>query len=79
MSVAPPQLDKFFAADEAPLRANEFAALVWSEEQVWRRSTVFSLLRRTTLFARFGVRAKVHATALGSRRDDRPIYFNRLR
>jgi uncharacterized damage-inducible protein DinB len=35
-SVAPPQLDEFFAAEDAPLRADEFAALGWSEEQVWR-------------------------------------------
>ena len=35
-SVAPPQLDEFFAADEAPLRANEFAELGWTEEMIWR-------------------------------------------
>jgi len=35
-SVAPPQLDEFFAVGEAPLRANEFAALGWTEEQIWR-------------------------------------------
>jgi uncharacterized damage-inducible protein DinB len=34
-SVAPPQLDEFFAIDEAPLRAAEFAELGWSEEMVW--------------------------------------------
>lgn len=34
-SVTPPQLDEFFAADEAPLRAAEFAALGWTEETVW--------------------------------------------
>ncbi|CCE06655.1 conserved hypothetical protein [Bradyrhizobium sp. STM 3843] len=34
--VAPPQLDEFFAADEAPLRAAEFVELGWSEETVWR-------------------------------------------
>ena len=34
--VAPPQLDEFFAADEAPLRADEFSALGWTEETVWR-------------------------------------------
>ena len=33
--VAPPQLDEFFAAGEAPLRAAEFAALGWSEATVW--------------------------------------------
>jgi uncharacterized damage-inducible protein DinB len=37
-SVAPPQHDEFFAADEAPLRANEFAELSWTEETVWRGS-----------------------------------------
>ena len=35
-SVPPPQLDEFFAVGEAPLRAAEFAALGWTEEQVWR-------------------------------------------
>ena len=34
--VKPPQLDEFFAVGEAPLRAAEFAALGWTEEQVWR-------------------------------------------
>ena len=34
-SVAPPQLDEFFAIDEAPLRAGEFAALGWREEEIW--------------------------------------------
>jgi uncharacterized damage-inducible protein DinB len=34
-SVAPPQLDEFFAVDEVPLRAAEFAALGWREEEVW--------------------------------------------
>jgi uncharacterized damage-inducible protein DinB len=33
--VAPPQLDEFFSAGEAPLRADEFAALGWTEGQVW--------------------------------------------
>jgi uncharacterized damage-inducible protein DinB len=32
---APPQLDEFFAAGEAPLRAGEFAELGWIEETVW--------------------------------------------
>jgi uncharacterized damage-inducible protein DinB len=36
-NVAPPQLNEFFAAEEAPLRANEFAALGWSEDTVWKR------------------------------------------
>jgi uncharacterized damage-inducible protein DinB len=34
-SVAPPQLDEFFSAGEAPLRAAELAALGWSEATVW--------------------------------------------
>ncbi|MBV8682626.1 MAG: damage-inducible protein DinB [Caulobacteraceae bacterium] len=33
--VAPPQLDEFFSAREAPLRADEFAALGWTEARVW--------------------------------------------
>jgi uncharacterized damage-inducible protein DinB len=35
-AVAPPQLDEFFAHEEAPLRAAEFGTLGWTEEQVWR-------------------------------------------
>jgi uncharacterized damage-inducible protein DinB len=35
-AVAPPQLDEFFSAGEAPLRADDFAALGWTEETVWR-------------------------------------------
>jgi hypothetical protein len=35
-SVPPPQLDEFFAVGEAPLRAADFAALGWTERQVWR-------------------------------------------
>jgi uncharacterized damage-inducible protein DinB len=34
-SVCPPQLDEFFPANEAPLRAEEFGALGWTEETVW--------------------------------------------
>jgi uncharacterized damage-inducible protein DinB len=34
-SVAPPQLDEFFAATEAPLRAAEFAELGWTEAGIW--------------------------------------------
>ncbi|WP_407654476.1 DinB family protein [Bradyrhizobium prioriisuperbiae] len=34
-SVPPPQLDEFFSAGEAPLRAAEFAELGWTEEMVW--------------------------------------------
>jgi uncharacterized damage-inducible protein DinB len=33
--VMPPQLDEFFSAGEAPLRAAEFADLGWTEEAVW--------------------------------------------
>src|SRR4051812_44233068 len=35
-SVAPPQLDEFFAEGEAPLRATEFDQLGWTEETVWK-------------------------------------------
>jgi uncharacterized damage-inducible protein DinB len=35
--ISPPQLDEFFAAEEAPLRATEFAELGWSEDKIWRR------------------------------------------
>lgn len=31
----PPQLDEFFAAGEAPLRASEFKELGWTEDTVW--------------------------------------------
>jgi uncharacterized damage-inducible protein DinB len=34
--VAPPQLDEFFSAGEAPLRAAEFAELGWTEATVWK-------------------------------------------
>ena len=34
--VAPPQLDEFFCANEAHLRAAELAELGYSEEQIWR-------------------------------------------
>jgi uncharacterized damage-inducible protein DinB len=34
-SVRPPQLDEFFLADEAALRAAEFAELGWTEGQAW--------------------------------------------
>ena len=33
----PPQLDEFFSAGEAPLRAGDFAALGFSEEAIWGR------------------------------------------
>jgi uncharacterized damage-inducible protein DinB len=35
-AVEPPQLDEFFAAGEAPLRAIEFTGLGWTEDTVWR-------------------------------------------
>jgi len=35
--VHPPQLDEFFSAGEAPLRATEFAELGWTEDMVWAR------------------------------------------
>jgi uncharacterized damage-inducible protein DinB len=35
-SVRPPQLDEFFLAEEAPLRAAELQQLGWTEERVWR-------------------------------------------
>ena len=34
--VKPPQLDEFFSIGEAPLRAEEFAELGWTEEMIWR-------------------------------------------
>jgi uncharacterized damage-inducible protein DinB len=34
-SVPPPQLDEFFSAGEAPLRAVEFSQLGWTEDMVW--------------------------------------------
>ncbi len=33
--IKPPQLDEFFSIAEAPLRAQEFADLGWTEETVW--------------------------------------------
>jgi uncharacterized damage-inducible protein DinB len=33
--IAPPQLDEFFAAGEAPLRAQDFKDLGWTEEEIW--------------------------------------------
>ena len=38
-SVPPPQLDEFFSAGEAPLRAGEFSALGWTEATVWTPGT----------------------------------------
>jgi uncharacterized damage-inducible protein DinB len=34
-SVEPPQLDEFYSAGEAPLRAAEFAELGWTEATIW--------------------------------------------
>ncbi len=34
-SVRPPQLDEFYSVAEAPLRAAEFAALGWTEGDLW--------------------------------------------
>jgi uncharacterized damage-inducible protein DinB len=34
-SVAPPQLDEFFAQGEQPLRALDFAELGWCEDDIW--------------------------------------------
>lgn len=34
-AVSPPQLDEFFPVAEAPLRAREFAALGFTEAQIW--------------------------------------------
>jgi uncharacterized damage-inducible protein DinB len=34
-TVKPPQLDEFYSVAEAPLRAEEFAALGWTEATVW--------------------------------------------
>lgn len=34
-SVKPPQLDEFYSVAEAPLRAAEFAALGWREDDLW--------------------------------------------
>jgi uncharacterized damage-inducible protein DinB len=35
-SLRPPQLDEFFLAEEAPLRAVELGELGWTEEGIWR-------------------------------------------
>lgn len=34
--IEPPQLDEFFSAGEADLRAQDFAELGWSEDMIWR-------------------------------------------
>ena len=36
--VKPPQLDEFFCANEAHLRATELAELGYSEEEIWQRT-----------------------------------------
>ena len=36
-SVRPPQLDEFYSIAEAPLRAAEFEALGWTEDDLWPR------------------------------------------
>jgi uncharacterized damage-inducible protein DinB len=33
--ITPPQLDEFFSAGEAPLRAPEFKNLGWTEATIW--------------------------------------------
>lgn len=35
--VAPPQLDEFYCAGDAPLRAADFAALGFTESAIWRK------------------------------------------
>jgi len=35
-AIKPPQLDQFFPFAEAPLRAEEFSELGWTEQTVWR-------------------------------------------
>jgi uncharacterized damage-inducible protein DinB len=39
-AAAPPQLDEFFAAAEAPLREAEFKDLGWREQTVWGSDTM---------------------------------------
>jgi uncharacterized damage-inducible protein DinB len=34
-AIAPPQLDEFFSAMDAPVRAKEFAELGWTEDMIW--------------------------------------------
>ena len=36
-NVKPPPLDEFYCANEAELRAQDFAELGFSEERIWRR------------------------------------------
>jgi hypothetical protein len=35
-SVKPPPLDEFYSANEAALRAKDFAELGFSEEKIWK-------------------------------------------
>ncbi len=35
-NISPPQLDEFFTEADAPLRAQEFAELGWTEEMIWQ-------------------------------------------
>ena len=39
--LAPPQLDEFFLADEAPLRRDEVEQLGWTEDALWRAGAGF--------------------------------------
>jgi hypothetical protein len=59
--IKPPQLDEFFSAAEAPLRAAEFSDLGWTEETVWGRSNAWSkiLLQQAAV-----PRAQPHRTLL---------------
>lgn len=41
--VAPPQLDEFFCAGDAPLRAGDFAELGWTEAMIWEVSGLSEL------------------------------------
>ena len=34
-TVAPPLLDEFYCAGDAPLRAGDFAELGWTEPMIW--------------------------------------------
>ncbi len=36
--VKPPQLDEFFCVGDAPLRAQDFEELGWTEAQIWNRT-----------------------------------------
>lgn len=47
-AVPPPQLDEFFCAGEAQLRAADFAALGWTEALVWGEDAAGSAVSATT-------------------------------